>query len=177
MVVALWIINFCDNYKKSPVAENRLHELLSLVFAGENKTTTMHISFSICFTIFAFALHMYVVALPLPVERVPDWTHMLNVRPRQIAAYHTRGEIRAKIAIRRGRKWLYEREAVRARNRKEHCFVAADLHGVNTTAGQEARVLAHMHAGYETTWRRRAELEERGEMHFTRALRIHMRRH
>ena len=139
----------------------------------------MHISFSICFAIFAFALHMYVVALPLPVNGAPDWTHMLRHSPHHIASMYSEERIKLNIGFRRRRKLLYKRQAVKARDHKEYCLVSAHMAGVNTTTGHDWRRLANAHAGNETTWRERAELEQRGEHLFSEALGLHdiMRRH
>jgi len=175
MVVALSDSeNFCDNYKKSLVGVTTARAGLSLVIAGENKTTTMHISFSTCFAIFAFALHMYVVARPLPAK--PDWTHMLDVSPHHIALAYERPRIMNNIDLRRIRKEGYRRETATAMAKMQDCIANAHRAGLQTTEGLGLSHLALSHAENATKWRKRATLEERGETHFIQALGLHDRR-
>jgi len=46
----------------------------------------------------------------------------------------------------------YEREAVKARDKKEYCLVSAHMEGLHTTTRQEYRELARLHAGNDFGW-------------------------
>ena len=149
------IIKFCDNHKKPPLAVNRLE--LDSHLLSRAKTRQLPCIFRSPFASLSSFCR----------------THMLNVRPDHIAAYYTRRYIKVNIGIRRRRKVSCEKVAVKARARKVRCRVAAHMAGLQTTDGEEWRRLSNTHAGTETTWRERAELENRGVRHFTQALRIH----
>ncbi len=117
---------------------------------------------------------MYVVALPLPVNGLPDWTHMLQIRPGQIATESTYHQIHRNTKARRKKKIMYQKKADRAQIRKESCRdMAHQQGGQNTIMGRQFLRLANYHAVNETTWRGRAVLEERGEIHFRKAGKIH----
>ena len=63
-----------------------------------------------------------------------------------------------------------------ARAEMERCLATAHRAGLQTTEGLVLSHLALSHAGNETTWTRRAALEERGQTHFTQDLGLHDRR-